>query len=91
MYTCKNLFWYCCNCRNYAFIWTYVLGWLCDKGFTSISWFLVLLPYVLILLAMLGIYRATHEQRQFMIYIKLKGAYGQEAMTNGNPTPVKKN
>lgn len=66
----------------FAFIWTYVLGWLCDKGFTSISWFLVLLPYVLILLAMLGIYRATHEQRQLMRSIKLQGAYGQEAMTN---------
>ena len=33
----------------FAFIWTFVLGWLCDKGFTSISWFLVLLPYIIIL------------------------------------------
>lgn len=75
----------------FAFIWTYVLGWLCDKGFTSISWFLVLLPYVLILLAMLGIYRATHEQRQFMRSIKLQGAYGQEAMTGNNSSTKDKN
>jgi hypothetical protein len=65
----------------FAFIWTYVLGWLCKKGYTSISWFLVLLPYILIILAMLGIYRATHQQRQFLRSIKLQGAYGQEAMT----------
>jgi hypothetical protein len=68
----------------FAFIWTFVLGWLCKKGFTSISWFLVLLPYILIALAMLGIYRATQQQRQFMRAIKLQGAYGQEAMTNNN-------
>jgi len=65
----------------FAFIWTFILSWLCDKGFTSLSWFLVLLPYIIILLAMLGIYRVTHEQRQFMRDIKLQGAYGQEAMT----------
>ena len=65
----------------FAFIWSFVLGWLCSKGFTSISWFLVLLPYILILLAMFGIYRATHQQRQIMRSIQLQGAYGKEAMT----------
>ena len=30
----------------FAFIWTFVLGWLCDKGYASISWLLVLLPYI---------------------------------------------
>jgi len=75
----------------FAFIWTYILGWLCDKGFTSISWFLVLLPYIIILLAMLGIYRATHEQRQFMRSIKLQGAYGQEPMTGYNSFPRDRN
>lgn len=66
----------------FAFIWTYILSWLCDKGYKSLSWFLVLLPYIIILLAMLGIYRVTHEQRQFMRAVQLQGAYGQEAMTN---------
>jgi len=65
----------------FAFIWTFVLGWLCDKGYTSISWFLVLLPYIIILLAMFGIYRVTHEQRQIMRTLQLQGAYGQEAMS----------
>ena len=65
----------------FAFIWTYVLGWLCSKGYTSISWFLVLLPYIIIVLAMLNIYHVTHEQRQIMRTVGLQGAYGQEAMS----------
>lgn len=65
----------------FAFIWTHVLGWLCDKGYTSISWFLVLLPYIIIVLAMFNIYHVTHEQRQLMRSVQLQGAYGQEAMT----------
>ena len=73
----------------FAFIWTFVLGWLCDKGYKSISWFLVLLPYIIIALAMLNIYHVTHEQRQIMRTLKLQGAYGQEAMTNnGKPVPA---
>ena len=65
----------------FAFIWTFVLGWFCNKGFTSISWVLVLLPYIIILLAMFNIYNVTEEQKQLMRSIKLQGAYGQEAMT----------
>ena len=65
----------------FAFIWTFVLGLLCDKGYTSISWFLVLLPYIIILLAMFKIYHVTEDQKQIMRAIQLQGAYGQEAMT----------
>jgi F0F1-type ATP synthase assembly protein I len=73
----------------FAFIWTYVLGWLCNKGYTSISWFLVLLPYIIMILAMLNIYHFTQEQRQVMRTIKLQGAYGQEAMTNQDKNKIK--
>ena len=65
----------------FAFIWTYVLGWLCNKGYTSISWVLVLLPYILIALAMFNLYHVSHEQRQLMRTVKLQGAYGQEAFS----------
>ena len=64
----------------FAFIWTFILGWLCEKGYNSISWFLVMLPYIIILLAMFNIYHVTHEQRQIMRNVQLQGAYGQEAM-----------
>jgi hypothetical protein len=65
----------------FAFIWTFVLGWLCDKGYSSISWFLVLLPYIVIALAMFKIANIT-QHKGIMRTLKLQGAYGQEAMTN---------
>lgn len=68
----------------FAFIWTYILSMLCDKGYKSLSWFLVLLPYIIILLAMLGLYKASKSQTQIMRDVQLQGAYGQEAMSNHN-------
>jgi hypothetical protein len=68
----------------FAFIWTYVLGWLCDKDYTSISWFLVLLPYIVIGLAMFNIYHVTQEQRELIRSLKFQGAFGKEFMTNPN-------
>ena len=62
----------------FAFVWTFVLGWLCKKGYTSISWALVLLPYVVILLAMFGIMRLGMSQKQMLNSIQLQGAFGQE-------------
>lgn len=41
----------------FAFIWTYVLSWLCKKDLKSLAWFLVLLPYLLIVLVMLNLIR----------------------------------
>jgi hypothetical protein len=32
-------------------LWTWVLSYLCKKGFSNLSWFLVLLPWVLMFLA----------------------------------------
>jgi hypothetical protein len=37
-----------------ALIWTVILGWLCSKGFKMVSWFLVLLPYILITFMMVS-------------------------------------
>ena len=36
-------------------IWAWVLNWLCSKGFTAISWILVLLPFILVLFMFLFI------------------------------------
>ena len=65
----------------FAFIWTYVLGWLCKKGMRTLSWFLVLLPYIIMALAMFGIYRVSHEQKQVMRTLQMQGAFGQEPFT----------
>ncbi len=38
----------------FIIIWTYVLAVLCKKGYKSISWFLVLLPFIMMMFAMVG-------------------------------------
>ena len=65
----------------FAFVWTFILGYLCKNGYTSISWFLVLLPYIIIALGMLNIYHVSQDQRQIMRSLKLQGAYGQEPLS----------
>lgn len=66
----------------FAFIWTFILGLLCDKGYSAISWFLVLLPYIVIALAMFHIANIT-QHKGLMRSLQLQGAYGQEAMSCG--------
>lgn len=55
---------YSCSCGNvgllflgkvfYIFFWTWVLNFICKKGYKNVSWFLVLFPFILffILIAM---------------------------------------
>ena len=62
----------------FAFAWTFLLGFLCSKGYQAISWFLVLLPYIIMLFATLNIYHVTNEQRNLMRAMKIQGAFGQE-------------
>ena len=62
----------------FAFLWTFILGWLCKKGFTYISWFLVLLPYIVILLAVLRIAKINQHKAIFRS-VGLQGPYGEEA------------
>jgi len=37
----------------FALIWTWFLNFLCSKGHSGISWFLVLIPYILMAMMML--------------------------------------
>ena len=39
---------------GFALLWAFILHWFCSKGFSSVSWFLVLLPYVVMLFQALG-------------------------------------
>lgn len=32
----------------FAALWTFVLGWICTKGWTWVSWVLVLLPIIIV-------------------------------------------
>jgi len=48
----------------FAFVWTYILNWICSKGYKTISWVLVLLPYIIILFAMLMLMNKPSTQQQ---------------------------
>jgi len=45
----------------FAFLWAYILGWLCRKGYKSISWVLVLLPFIMMFLVYFGMMRYIHQ------------------------------
>jgi len=75
----------------FAFIWTYILSWLCKKGYKTLSWVLVLLPYIIILFALFNIYKVNKQQTQILRTLQLQGAYGQEAMTTKTMTKNKVN
>jgi len=66
----------------FAFIWTYLLSVLCDKGYKKVSWFLVLLPYILIFLAVFGLLEVSKSQKQMLNQIQLQGAFGRENFTS---------
>ena len=41
----------------FALIWTFILSWLCKIGLSGLSWFLVLLPFIMILLVTVGLFK----------------------------------
>jgi RsiW-degrading membrane proteinase PrsW (M82 family) len=40
----------------FIFIWTWVLNYICRAGHTGISWFLVILPFVITAILMIGFF-----------------------------------
>ena len=38
----------------FIFVWTYILDLVCKAGYVNISWFFVLLPFILILAIVIG-------------------------------------
>jgi F0F1-type ATP synthase assembly protein I len=67
----------------FAVLYTFVLGWLCSKGYKSLSWFLVLLPYVLILLTFFGLVSLTQKQMQHVQKISGQESPIKESLTAG--------
>lgn len=37
----------------FVLLWTFILNWICSKGYTWVSWLLVILPYVFMFLVAL--------------------------------------
>ena len=34
----------------FGFIWMWILNWICSKGYTNLSWVILLIPYVMMFL-----------------------------------------
>jgi len=45
----------------FAFIYTYILNLLCKKGYKNFSWFLVLFPYIVMLLFVMRFIKVTKQ------------------------------
>jgi len=56
----------------FAGIWAYVLNWLCSKGYKTVSWALVILPYLGMFITVLGLLRITNDPTGFIKMFKLK-------------------
>ena len=52
-----------------AFIWTAILSWICRNGYTNFSWFLVLIPYIMMLFVFFGIMRSVTNNRDIMMVV----------------------
>ena len=52
-----------------AFLWTAVLSWFCGKGFSTLSWVLVLLPYIIMILVFFKIMKSVSSNSQVMMVI----------------------
>lgn len=50
-----------------AFVWTAILSWICGKGFTGVSWFLVLVPYIIMLLVFFKLTKDISNSQVMMV------------------------
>ena len=60
-----------------AFLWTFVLSWICKKDFEGISWLLVLLPYFLMLLLFFGLLKKVSANTKTMMMVMPPSAMGK--------------
>lgn len=56
----------------FIFIWAFLLNLLCSKGYQNLSWFLVLLPYILMLLIVVGVLKQSNATQQMMATSNVK-------------------
>jgi hypothetical protein len=60
-----------------AFIWTMILSWICKKDFVTVSWFLVLFPYFMMLLLFFGLLKNVSSNTKTMMMVMPPDAVSQ--------------
>lgn len=55
----------------FVVIWTWFLNFLCDNGLSGVSWFLVLLPFIMFLIMFLMMHEIIesrlHDNRKYLM------------------------
>ena len=55
----------------FAVIWTFILNWLCKKGWSTLSWILVILPFIIMIVVYVGLMRMSKGQKSVMTAMQL--------------------
>ena len=58
----------------FAVIWTFVLNWFCKKGWSTLSWILVIFPFVLMVVVYLGLMKMSKGQNSVMSLMQLNSS-----------------
>jgi predicted PurR-regulated permease PerM len=66
----------------FAIIFTYFLNWLCNKGYPGVSWFIVLIPFVIIGLGAIFVVSAVKGAKQAS---KMQAQAQAQAQQNQQP------
>ena len=69
----------------YILFWTWILNLICKDGYTSVSWFLVLIPFILLFAVVLLLMVSPYEGMNHMNHKKMK-----EGLMSKTKTPMAK-
>ena len=69
----------------YTALWTFILDYVCSKGYSNISWFLILIPYLLFFV-IIGIMILTDKNKEGLLSLSTHA----KATTGGYCSPHKK-
>ena len=67
-------------------VWTYFLSFLCDKGHSGISWFLILFPFLIILGIVLAFLHVTRNAKTVASTTTSGSTTGAKATATGAAT-----
>ena len=71
----------------FSILWFFFLNWLCDKGLSRLSWFLVLLPFIIIIVALFILAGTLARSNTVLVYEEDR-SYTIPVLSSAAGTPV---
>jgi len=73
----------------FVLAWTWILNFLCKKGYATLSWILLILPYIFVFgLIALGAEMIGSSKKHMMIYQQVPMQAGNQIPTYNNSLPA---